>query len=125
MVVLGSTAALVLTNPSLQDYQAYAGDQLVELATQELCGHQGLPMVLRLWVKDCPALVAQQKATLGFLAAQATTQRNFGVMSVFTTQVGGQQLLPALQLPRYRVTTLGLVGQFVTIEARSDLLDTK
>ena len=41
MLVGGIAAAgvlsLVVSNPSLEDYQAHAGDQLVRLGTKELC----------------------------------------------------------------------------------------
>ena len=118
--LLGAASALAFTNPSLQDYQLHAGEQLVALATEELCGEQGLPLMLRVWLKDCPAVVAAQQATLAALAGPMTTRTNLGLLSVFSTQVGGQKLMLGLRLPRYTVTTVGVVGQFLTINTRSD-----
>ena len=115
----GSAAALALSNPSMADYQAYAGGQLVDLVTEELCGQGGLPMVLRLWIRDCPDLIASQQTTLAAIAGQMSTRMNLGVASVFTTEVGGQKLLPSLRLPRYRVTTVGVAGQFIPLDSRS------
>jgi len=103
----------------MADYQTYAGGQLVELATEELCGQGGLPMLLRLWIKDCPAVIASQQTSLAALAGQLSSRTNFGIVSVFTTEVGGQKILPALSLPRYRVTTLGVAGHFIPLESRS------
>ncbi len=115
----GSAAVLALTNPSLADYQAYAGGRLVELATEELCGQRGLPTLLRLWINDCPALIASQKMSLAVLAGQMSTRLNLGVVSVFTTEVGGQALVPVLRFPRYRVITLGVAGHFIPLDSRS------
>ena len=118
--LLGAASALALTNPSLQDYQLHAGEQLVALATEELCGEQGLPLMLQVWLKDCPAVVAAQQSTLAALAGPMTTRTNLGLLSVFSTQVGGQKLMLGLRLPRYTVTTVGVAGQFLTISTRSD-----
>ena len=119
VAVTGSAAALALSNPSMADYQTFAGGQLVDLATEELCGQGGLPMLLQLWIKDCPALISTQQPTLAALAGQFSTRMNLGVASVFTTEVGGQKILPALHLPRYRVTTLGVAGHFLPLDSRS------
>ena len=118
--LLGAASALALTNPSLQDYQLHAGEQLVALATEELCGEQGLPLMIKVWLKDCPAVVAAQQSTLAALAGPMTTRTNLGLLSVFTTEVGGQKLMLGWRLPRYTVTTVGVAGQFLTINTRSD-----
>ena len=119
-MVAGSSAALVLTNPSWEDYQDFAGETLVKLATKEICERQTLPMVLQLWISDCPRLIADQEPALALLADQFTRRWNLGLASVYVTTVGGQNLLPALRLPRYSVTSLGLAGQFLVINAHSD-----
>jgi len=121
--LLGAASALAFTNPSLQDYQLHAGEQLVALATEELCGEQGLPLMLQVWLKDCPAVVAAQQSTLAALAGPMTTRTNLGLLSVFTTEVGGQKLMLGWRLPRYTVTTVGVAGQFLTINTRSDQAD--
>ena len=121
--LLGAASALALTNPSLQDYQLHAGEQLVALATEELCGEQGLPLMIKVWLKDCPAVVAAQQSTLAALAGPMTTRTNLGLLSVFTTEVGGQKLMLGWRLPRYTVTTVGVAGQFLTINTRSDQAD--
>ena len=120
LVVAGSSAALFMTNPTRDDYQVFAGDTLVKLATKEVCERQALPMVLQLWISDCPRLIADQEPALALLADQFTRRWNLGIASVYVTTVGGQNLLPALRLPRYSVTSLGLAGQFVVLNADSD-----
>ncbi len=120
LVVAGSSAALCVTNPTRDDYQDFAGDTLVKLATKEICDRQTLPMVLQLWISDCPRLIADQEPALALLADQFTRRWNLGIASVYVTTVGGQNLLPALRLPRYSLTSLGLAGQFLVINAHSD-----
>ena len=120
LVVAGSSAALFMTNPTRDDYQVFAGDTLVKLATKEVCERQALPMVLQLWISDCPRLIADQEPALALLADQLTRRWNLGIASIYVTTVGGQNLLPALRLPRYSVTSLGLAGQFVVLNADSD-----
>ena len=120
LVVAGSSAALCVTNPTRDDYQDFAGDTLVKLATKEVCERQALPMVLQLWISDCPRLIADQEPALALLADQLTRRWNLGIASIYVTTVGGQNLLPALRLPRYSVTSIGLAGQFVVLNADSD-----
>ena len=120
-VVIGAGGALALagTNPSMTEYEAHAGRQLVTLATQELCENSGLPMVLRLWIRDCPGLVASQQPTLAALAGRFTTRRNLLVASIYTTRVGGQELLPGLTLPGVKVVTLAGAGRFLTLHMQT------
>ena len=114
-----SGAALVFTNPSPDEFKSYAGAQLVTVISDELCGG-GLPMVLQLWVNDCPRLIRDQEPALAELAGQFSRRRNFGLASVYTTNLGGQDLLPTLRLPAYSVKTLGIAGQFVILHSSSD-----
>jgi len=120
VAVVGAGAALAITNPSMADYEHHAGAQLVTLATEELCDRKGLPMVLRLWIQDCPQLIADQRTSLAALAGRFTRRRTFGLFSVFTIKVGGQDLLPSLRLPAYTVTTVGIAGHFITVQTRAD-----
>ena len=112
--------ALAVTNPSLEDYKQDAGTRLVKLATHELCEERGFPMLLRLWIKDCPDLVASQKGVIADLAGQFTTRWNFGVASVFSTRIGGQELLPGLRLPGLDVLTVGIGGRFLVLCTETD-----
>ena len=107
--------SLVFSNPSLEDYQANAGDQLVTLGTKELCNEPTLPMVLRLWIRNCPELIASQRDALAALAGQFTTRRNLVVASLYSTQMGGREMLPGLRLPGFDVLTLGMAGRFVIL----------
>jgi len=105
---------LVLTNPGPAAFEDFAADQLVELLTRDLCSDGGLPMLMRVVVRDCPALVRSQRTPLGAWARQGTRRRNFGLFSLYSTNLGGQQLAQ-WQIPRYKATTLAAAGRFVVL----------
>ncbi|WP_255145631.1 DUF4359 domain-containing protein [Synechococcus sp. ATX 2A4] len=116
----GAALGLSLTNPPPNDFENFAGDQLVELAVEEVCGEDGLPMPLRLVVQNCPELIRSQSQVLGALARQGTTRHNFGIFSLYKTALGGQEVLPFLRIPRYQVTTFAGAGQFVILSTSKD-----
>ena len=112
-------AALAWTNPSREDYQDHAGEQLVEYATRELCGENGLPMLLKLWIRNCPDLIASQKQVLADLSGRFTTRWNFAIGSVYITRIGGQEVLPGLRLPKAEVITLAVAGRFLPLQTET------
>jgi len=120
IAVLLMGGALVVTNPDEQDFEAFAGEQLVQLVDEELCSNGGLPMVARLLIQNCSELVQSQQTALGQLALAGSRRMNAGLFSLYSTQLGGQTLLPGLTLPRYRVLTLGAAGHLLLLRASSD-----
>ena len=119
IAVLLLGGALVATNPGEQEFEAFAGEQLVQLADEELCSNGGLPMVARLLIQNCSELIQSQQAALGQLALAGSRRTNAGLFSLYSTQLGGQTLLPGLTLPRYSVLTLGAAGQLLMLSASS------
>ena len=115
-----AVVALAVTNPGTDDFEAFAGDQLVRAASRELCGSGSLPLIARLVIQDCPQLVASQRKVLGQLAAASSRRYNAGLFSVYTTELGGQTLLPGLTIPRYRAVTLGGVGQLLVVQSSEE-----
>jgi hypothetical protein len=109
-----AAAGLVLTNPGPAAFEDFAADRLVALLTRDLCDGGGLPMLMRVVVPNCPGLVRSQRTPLGAWARQGTIRRNFGLFSLYTTNLGGQQLAQ-WQIPRYKATTLAAAGRFVVI----------
>ena len=107
--------ALALTNPSFSDYEEHAGIQLVELASAEFCAPGQMPMLFQLVLRDCPGVIASQQPMLSTLAGRFSTRWNFGLASVYRLSMGGQQLLPGVQLPAVDVLTLGVAGQLVPL----------
>jgi len=108
---------LVATNPDEEEFERFAADQITRAAELELCQEGGLPMLARMIVHDCPRLIAAQHDLLGRLALAATRRRNFGLLSLYRTDLGGQQLLPDWSIPRYSAITLAGAGRFFILRS--------
>jgi hypothetical protein len=119
-LISAAVATLAWSNPPPADFEDFAADQLVTLAVKEVCGPEGLPMLLQLVVQDCPKLMLSQRQVLGSLARQASQRWNFGLFSLYRTDLGGQALLPGFTVPRYRALTLAGAGQFLLLQSNSD-----
>jgi len=121
LIVLALISALglglVATNPGEEEFERFAADQITRAAELELCHEGGLPMMARLIVRDCPRLIAAQHDLLGRLALAATRRRNFGLLSLYRTDLGGQQLLPDWSIPRYSAITLAGAGRFLILRS--------
>ncbi len=116
-LVAGGLVGLGATNPDGQAFESFAAERLTALLIEELCSTDGLPMLARLVIHDCPGLVTSQRGVLGRLALGHTQRRNLGVMSVYHTELGGQSLLGVVEVPRYSATTLGVAGRFVILSS--------
>lgn len=117
-LLLGSLGAgLAFTNPGPAAFEDYAAGRLTALLRDELCREDGLPLMLRLVIQNCPAMVEAQRPVLGKLAALQTRRRNLGLLSLYSTSLGGQQVLPNWRLPRYKALTLAVAGRFVVLQA--------
>ena len=111
---------LVATNPGEREFEAFAGEYLVEMASEELCGSDGLPLMARLVVHNCPQLVRSQRQALGQLAASSSRRYNLGLFSVYSTRIGGLELMPGLTVPRYWAITLAGAGQLVVLQTGTE-----
>jgi hypothetical protein len=111
--------ALAFTNPGMEEFERFAGERLADLAVQEVCADR-LPMPLKLMIQDCPGLIHSQHKVLGALARRNTRRQNFGVFSLYRTEIGGPSVLPFLELPLYRVVTVAAAGQFRILKTSSD-----
>ena len=119
LALAAGAGGLVVTNPGPDDFQEFAGKRLVDTITQEICVENTLPMALRLILQNCPDLVASQQQVLGRIALEHTKRTNLGVASVYRTELGGQQLLPDLNVPRYEALTLAGAGHFVVVNTKA------
>lgn len=115
LAVVAGVGGLAATNPGPDDFQEFAGRRLADTISREICLENGLPMAVRLLLQNCSALVASQQQVLGRLALDHSQRTNLGVASLYRTQLGGQQLLADLRLPRYEAITLAGAGQFVVV----------
>lgn len=105
--------ALVLTNPTLEDYGAYAGEQLTAYLTQEYCAQ--IPAFLNSLIAECQALLQTLQPELKALFIRQTRRQNFGILSLYRTELSLLNLSPLeISLPTYRFATLAGAGQFYT-----------
>lgn len=115
LAVAAGVGGLAVTNPGPEEFQAFAGQRLVDAITREICVENTLPMAVRVLLHNCPDLVASQQQVLGRIALEHSSRTNLGLASVYRTELGGQQLLPQLQVPRYEAVTVAGAGQFVLV----------
>ncbi len=120
LLVVAGGVGLAVTNPDGQAFEGFASERITALLSEELCGTDGLPMLARLMIRDCPGLVDSQRRVLGRLALLHTRRRNLGLLSLYRTELGGQSLLGLLQVPRYRALTLGIAGRFFLLHREQD-----
>jgi hypothetical protein len=112
----GLGVGLVATNPGPQAFEQFAGDRLTSEVGDRLCSQSTLPPFLHGVIADCTSLVRSQGPVLGRLARHNSRRWNLGLLSLYTTEVGGQDLAGSWQLPRYRAITLAVAGQFLLLE---------
>ncbi|MFO7629128.1 MAG: DUF4359 domain-containing protein [Prochlorococcaceae cyanobacterium] len=112
---MASAIGLAFTNPSPAEFEAFAGERLADLAVQELCFDDGLPMLLRLVLRNCSDLIGSQRLVFGRLVRSQSVRVNAGLFSLYRTELGGQRIWADWKLPRYGVLTLAVAGQFVVL----------
>ncbi|MEB3333738.1 MAG: DUF4359 domain-containing protein [Cyanobacteriota bacterium] len=123
----GLVAGLVATNPEPAAFADYGGARLSALLTKDLCSQEGMGGLWRLLIHHCPDLIRSQRPILGSLVRAHSTRRNFGLFSVYRTQLDlaallpGLRQIPDLRLPRYEATTLAGAGQFLLIESHESV----
>jgi hypothetical protein len=117
LAALAVGIGLASTNPGRSQFEEFAGEQLSEAISREVCVQGHLSTLLRLVLPNCVAMVRQQQAVLGQLAWAQTRRLNFGLFSLFFTELGGQELLPNLRLPTYRATSFGAAGRMVLLSS--------
>lgn len=115
LVVAAGAAGLAVTNPGPEEFQEFAGRRLVDTITREICVENTLPMAVRVLLDNCPDLVASQQRVLGRIALEHSSRTNLGLASVYRTELGGQQLLAELRVPRYEAVTVAGAGQFLLV----------
>lgn len=117
-----AAVGLGLTNPPPAAFERFAAAHLVDELERQVCKGDVLPPLVRLALSNCEELVQAQNEAIGALLSRQTRRWNLAVLSVYRTEVGGQQVL-LWQVPRFRATVLGIAGQFLVLQARLDEVD--
>ncbi|MEN9226699.1 MAG: DUF4359 domain-containing protein [Thermostichus sp. DRC_bins_24] len=117
LILVGGVTALALTNPTLEEYGAYAGETLAAYATQEYCAQ--IPAFLNTLIGECQALVRELQPELEALFMRQTRRQNFFLFSLYTTDLSLVNFGPlGGSLPTYHFETLAGAGRFYTYEIR-------
>ncbi len=116
LVLTGLGATMVITNPSQPTYEKYATQRLVDYLQENICTPQ-LQLFGASLQQDCKQLLAENQAEIQRLVAKGTKQQNFGVLSVYRTELSAATvfpLLPSNMVPAYRFETIGIFQSFYT-----------
>lgn len=115
-VMAGIAGVLAITNPNQQAYEDFATEQLMIYAKQELCADvsQDLGGFLN---RSCESLVEIGRDPARQLIRQQTQQQNFGLFSIYTTDLSVNEVIPSdligEPLPAYHVESVGILQQFI------------
>lgn len=120
----GLAVGLAITNPGPTAFADYGGGRLTDLLTRELCNPEGVTGMMRLLIRHCPDLIRSQRSLLGQLVGAHTRRNNFGLFSIYRTELDlaallpGLRQIPDLRLPHFQAITLAGAGQFLLIQTK-------
>lgn len=110
---------LALSNPKPESYKQYAAAKLVTYLETEGCDR--LPDFLSTLLGDnCRALARSLEPQLRDAIGYTTERQNFGLFSIYRTEIGFKDILPPElgdDLPGYTIESVGLGNQFYTYRA--------
>ncbi len=116
LVLAGLGTALVVTNPSQLIYESYATQRLVIYLKDNVCTPQ-LQLFGTSMQRECQRLLVQNQADIQKLIAKGTQRQNFGILSLYTTDLSVTTIFPFLPpglLPSYHFETIGILQTFYT-----------
>jgi Domain of unknown function (DUF4359) len=123
VAIAAVTALAVVTNPGPEAHGQFAQGLASRYLQEDLC-NQDLPIVGRRFAEQCKTLAAtsEVQGQLKDLLLKSSDRQNFGLFSLYHTQLSLQTLVPGMPkalLPDYQVQAVGLFGQFVVYQAGS------
>ncbi len=105
--VLGFAGLLAVTNPDDSAFGEFALDQVKTQGCKEV------PKIIR---EQCPRFVQENQAQVKKLIAQSTTRQNYGLFSVYHTNLSTRSIVPDLpiflDLPAFQLETVGMLDKF-------------
>jgi hypothetical protein len=118
--IAGVGVAMAVTNPSQAEYEEYATRELSRYLRREsrnICSQVQVPDFLESIVGDqCPqlleTLVRNNRDQLQALISEGTERQNYGVLSLYRTDLEVSPLLPG-----YQFESVGVFRQFFTYKA--------
>ncbi|MBE9012281.1 DUF4359 domain-containing protein [Pseudanabaenaceae cyanobacterium LEGE 13415] len=110
--VLGVAGLMAVTNP---DEAAFGEFALQQVKTQ---GCKEVPQMIR---SQCPRFVQENQAQVKQLIAQSTERHNYGLFSLYRTNLSTRSIVPDLpiflDLPAFQLETVGMMGKFYIYQA--------
>lgn len=101
-------AGMAFTNPARDKYLTYASGTLQKELESTVCKDSRVPQALsgvaETLIGSCKNLLSSQRETIESLLDNTTQRQNFGVASIYTTEVGKKSY-----------QTVGAFGNFVTL----------
>jgi hypothetical protein len=116
MAIVGLGVAMVVTNPSQANYEAFATQKLTQYLQENTCAEAG-----ELLRDTCNKLVQENQSEIQEIIAANTQRENFWLLSIYKTDLSVGQLLPSFLgglVPSYHFETVGLFSGFHVVEAR-------
>lgn len=113
IVLMLLAAGMGFTNPARDKYLTYASGTLEKELENTVCKDSRVPKALSgvtdTLIGSCKNLLTSQRGTIESLLDNTTQRQNFGVASIYTTEVGGKSY-----------QTVGVFGNFVTLPPSSE-----
>lgn len=116
---------MAVMNPGRDAYNDYATARLSDYLNREVC--LNTDDILGIDLEDaCTDLISENQDELRELISDNTQRSNYGVLSLYQTNLSAHGLLPAevrsflppQLLPAYQFKTVGVFGNFMTYEAK-------
>ena len=104
-IVLISTIVLMCTNPSEQEYEEFATEQLVIYAKENLCSANSSYLEEAVKSQVCKSMVDTGRVKIPNIIKETTSKRNYLLFSVYETD-----------LLLYEFQTLGFFHSFYIID---------
>jgi Domain of unknown function (DUF4359) len=106
-------AGMGFTNPARDKYLTYASGTLEKELESTICKDSRIPKSLSgitdTLIGSCKNLLTSQRDTIERLLDNTTQRQNFGVASIYTTELGGKSY-----------QSVGVFGNFVTLPPSSE-----
>ncbi len=113
ILLLGAAVGLIATNPSREDYDAFAVEQARGYLKAEVCPEE-LPFIGSALKQECEQFLESEAAVpqLQSIIANGTERQNFFLFSLYRTELAIDDVFPFIPsgvIPAYEVKSVGLL----------------
>ncbi len=111
--IIGLGAVMAATNPDEAAFEKFALEQV------QTHGCKEVPQIVR---ERCPEFVHDNQAQVKKLIMQDTRRENYGLFSIYHTNLTARSILPELplflDLPAFKLETVAMFGKFYIYETK-------